>query len=286
MSGFRNKLSLRQFALHRLFHRHSRVTGSGNTHRLIYISTSGQRIADSAAETSSRAAKRFNFCRMIMCLILKVDQPFFGFSVNFHRHNNTAGVNLIRFFLICKFSIFFQLTHRHQGHIHQAYKFILPSGKYLRPMLHIHIISILHRFLVIAFLKINIFKFGLECCMTAVIGPICVKHTNLCHCWVPFFFTRIIFLNKFKIIKCHCKAKGVIKFPKLCFRHGHEIIKHSHIGRLFEFCDQSLRLSFSCFPGIHRINAESFNTFDFIFCHRTFQQIGCRRTDNRFLCFI
>ena len=134
-------------------------------------------------------------------------------------------------------------------------------------MSHVHVISILHRFCIIAFFKINIFKFCLEGCMTAMIRPICIKHTNLCHCRVTFFFAHIIFLDKFKIIKSHRQSQRIIELFQLPFRHGHETLKYSHIRRLFKFSNQCLRFCLSGLSRIHRIDTEGFNTLQFFRCH-------------------
>ena len=47
-----------------------------------------------------------------MCLILEVDQPFLFFTVYVYRNYNTAGIDLIRFFLISKLSFCFQFLLR------------------------------------------------------------------------------------------------------------------------------------------------------------------------------
>ena len=98
---------LRKFSLHGIFHRYGGICCSGDTHSLVYIGTSGQRITDSASKAGSRTTERLDLCRMVVGLIFKVDQPLFFFSVYIYGNYNRAGINLFRFFLILKLALCF-----------------------------------------------------------------------------------------------------------------------------------------------------------------------------------
>ena len=91
---------LRKFTFEGFFYRYSRISSTCHTHCLIYISTSGKRVTDRTAKTGSSTTKWLDLCRMVVCLILKVDQPLFFFAIDIYRNNDTAGIDLIGFFLI------------------------------------------------------------------------------------------------------------------------------------------------------------------------------------------
>ena len=75
----------------------------------------------------------------------------------------------------------------------------------------IHIISSLHRCLIITILKCDILQFSLECGMTAMIRPICIQHSNLCHRRITTLFCRKMFLNELEILECHGQSQRIIQ---------------------------------------------------------------------------
>ena len=141
------------------FNRNSRIRRTGHTHCLIYIGTSGKRISDCAAKTGCRTTERFDLGRMIVCFVLKVNQPFFCLSVNLNRNYDTAGIDLIGFFLVIEFSFFFEFTHCHQCQIHQTYEFIVSSFEDLCTVSQIFLIGAFDRLTVISIGKCNILQF-------------------------------------------------------------------------------------------------------------------------------
>ena len=92
---------------------------------------------------------------MIVCFVLKVNQPFFCLSVNLNRNYDTAGIDLIGFFLVIEFSFFFEFTHCHQCQIHQTYEFIFSSFEDLCTVSQIFLIGAFDRLTVISIGKCN-----------------------------------------------------------------------------------------------------------------------------------
>ena len=118
--SFPHQLFLRKFARNRIFHRRGRIRRPRHTHRLIHIGTPGERIPDRTAKTRRRTAERLNFCRMVMRLVFKIDQPFLRSAVHLDRNDNRARVDLVGLLLIIELSFFFKTLHCHQGDIHQT----------------------------------------------------------------------------------------------------------------------------------------------------------------------
>ena len=146
-----------------------------------------------------------------MCLILKVDQPFLFFSIYINRNYNTAGVDLIGLFLILKLAFGFQLFHGHKGKVHQAHEFIVPSFIKDFSVSKIFVISIHDRSFVIALVKFYICKFCRESGVTAVVGPVGIQHTDLCHGRITLLLVFEIVLNVKEILEGHCKVQGTVK---------------------------------------------------------------------------
>ena len=107
MCSLTHQLFLWKLSFQCLVRWNRRVSRSRHTHRLIYISTSWQRITDCTAKAGSCSTKRLDLCRMVVRLIFKIDQPFFLDTVYLDRYNDTARIDLIGLFLICKLSFFF-----------------------------------------------------------------------------------------------------------------------------------------------------------------------------------
>ena len=100
-----DNLSLREFARQRLAERTGRIRRAGDAHGLIDIGSAGQRVADGAAEAGRRAAEGLNLRRVVMRLVLKVDEPLLLPAVDRNRHDNGAGIDFIRLLLVGELAV-------------------------------------------------------------------------------------------------------------------------------------------------------------------------------------
>ena len=109
LCGTCDKLLLGKFVLESLGYGNCGICRAGHAHCLIYIASSGERVADRSAKAGSCAAERLDLRGMIVRLVFKEDKPFLRLGpvsiVNFHGYNNRAGVILVRFFLIVKLAV-------------------------------------------------------------------------------------------------------------------------------------------------------------------------------------
>ena len=92
--GFGN-YPLRKLALYRVFNGIGRVCATRNAHGLKHIRSARKRIAYRAAETSSRAAERFYFGRVVVRFVLEHYRVFLFFTVEHGVDFNRAGVYLV-----------------------------------------------------------------------------------------------------------------------------------------------------------------------------------------------
>ena len=87
--------ALRELARDGVGHLGGDVACTSDTHRLIYICTARQRVADGAAETGRRTAEGFYFSGMVVSFVLEHQEPLLHLSVHVHVHVNAAGVVLL-----------------------------------------------------------------------------------------------------------------------------------------------------------------------------------------------
>ena len=68
------------------------------------------------------------------------------------------------------------------------------------------VVGILNRLLVVALCEGHILEFCGECGMAAVIGPVCIKHADLCHGRISVLFVLIIVLDVKEVFEGHCEV--------------------------------------------------------------------------------
>ena len=93
---------------------------------------------------------------MVVGFILKVYQPFLCHSIDFHRHHNTAGVDLVRNLQILQFPLCPKLLHSQKRQIHQADKLIITAFIKNLSVSQILVVGILNRSLVKAICNLYI----------------------------------------------------------------------------------------------------------------------------------
>ena len=221
-----------------------------------------------------------------MCLILEEYKPLLFLSINLNRNNNGACIDLIGLLHIIQFAGFLELTHCEKCNIHQRNKLVVSSGKHLLMCCIIFLISLLDRLLVITLIKRNILKLCKKCGMTAVVRPICIQNTDLCHGRISFLLPCKILLDMKEILECHCQIQRIIQFLKLILRHALESVKNCNICRLIKLLYQCLRLLFVGLSGIHRIDTVFLDPPAILFVDLSLKYISCCRPDHRILLFI
>ena len=271
---------LRQFALESFLHAHRRVGGSCHAHRLIDIGPAGKRIPDRAAQTGGCAAEGFDLCRMVVCLVLEVDEPLLFFSIHIHRHHDGAGVDLLGFLLIIQASFRLQFFHGHQGQIHQADIFVAAVLHKGLAVPQILLIRIFYRPAIIALVKAHVCKLCRERGMPAVVRPVGIEDPDLRHGRVPMLFIPEILLDMQKVVEGHGQVQASIERAKRLFLHGAETFQHRNVGWFFKHCQERLRLGLSGLTGIHRIDAVGADRIHLCLRHVSADHIGGSGADD------
>ena len=121
--------------------------------------------------------------------------------------------------------------------------------------------------------------------MSAMIGPIRVKHTNLRHRRISVLFRIVIILNMLKILKGHCKSERIIQLAQSRLGKLAKAVKHLNVRRLFVYGFQRFRLYHAGLSGIDRIDAVCLDPRKLLVRNVPFQQIRHCGADDRFLAF-
>ena len=119
--------------------------------------------------------------------------------------------------------------------------------------------------------------------MTAVVGPIGVKHADFGHRRVTLLLALEVILNELEIVEGHGQIQGIVKALKIGFLHRREAVKDCNIGRNRELRNQSLGLRLVGSSRIHGVDAVVYDAFEFGVADFARQNIGRGGTDDGLL---
>ena len=148
-----------------------------------------------------------------MCFILEHQQPILIFTININLDSYRTGIDFFRFIKIFQLSIFLKSLDANCCKIPQRKWLFCFSCVNFFAQIKISIICFLNIFI----LDINIVDNCIECCMTAMIRPVCINHFNFSDSWISLFFILEVILQKLDICKIHSQAIFTSKCFQSCF---------------------------------------------------------------------
>ena len=130
--GLAGDYALGQLAGDGIRHACADVAGAGDTHCLVDVGAAGKRVADCAAEAGGCATERFYLGRMVVCLVLELQQPLLRAGGGIDVHEDAAGVVLAAHLEVVQETLRTQVTGAHGRHFHEAEALLaaayLPAG--------------------------------------------------------------------------------------------------------------------------------------------------------------
>ena len=93
---------------------------------------------------------------MIVCLVLEADEPVLRLSVDLHRNNDGAGVDLVGNIQILQLALGAEPLHAHQSDIHKAGELVAAAGIDLSRICLVHFKSFLNGFCINPVIKSNL----------------------------------------------------------------------------------------------------------------------------------
>ncbi len=177
MGGAARDYALRKFAGQRILHALRDVGRAGDAHRLVNVAAAAQRVADGTPQTCRRSSEGFYLGGMVVGLVLELEQPFLRLAVHIHVDVDGAGVVLLALLQVVKPSVGTQPAGADGGEVHQAERFLLTAkfAAHLFP----HREGLLQLIADEGILHGDIGKKRGECCVTAMVAPICVEDAEL-----------------------------------------------------------------------------------------------------------
>ena len=174
-----------------------------------------------------------------MGFILEEKKPGFAYAININIDFNSTSIDFFGFIKFGKLAVFFKIFNCNSCKVHKADG--LCSAK---------LFSCCDIFFKCALKKLvfkgYIINNSKECCMTAVVRPICINHSDFCYCGITVFRFEIV-LAECNIICIHCKTKILNKLLKTCSVKIDEAFKSFNLCRNFIFHLESFICFKSCF---------------------------------------
>ena len=218
-----HELTLWQLALHGLLYRYSRIAGTGDTHRLIYIASAGQRITDRATDTGCRTTERLDLGRVVMGLVLKEQEPVLILAIDIDLDLYGAGIDLLRLIELLELAFLLQHLRSEGADIHEvdrlrAVQLLAGCDVTIPGLLKLRIG------------EIHLIDRGQEGGMTAVIGPVGIDHTDLRDARITMLGLEVI-TAELEIIEVHREALLLTEGIKLLIRCIDEAGEGLNLGR-------------------------------------------------------
>ncbi len=119
--------ALRQLAVQGLGNGLPDVTGTRHAHRLVYIGTAREGVADGAAQAGGRTAERLDLRGVVVGLVLELQQPLLGLAVDIHVDDDAAGIVLFALLLVVQHALVLEVAGADGGQFHEAERFVVAS---------------------------------------------------------------------------------------------------------------------------------------------------------------
>ena len=198
---------LRQFSGERLRKRRARIAGPRDAHRLIHIRASRKRIADATAQARRRAAKRFDFRRVIVRLIFEKEQPIFDARFRFHLDFDRARIDFVRFIHFGELAFAAKRFHGHRRHVHQRHGPRRARAVNVGTRLPVIRKRAGNRRCAGAVVNLDVGERRIERRVAAMIGPIRIEDADFRQRGIAFLLLAIVCLDQEEIFVAHRQAE-------------------------------------------------------------------------------
>ena len=271
--------ALRQFPGEGLRNRQVDVPGTRHAHRLVDVAAARQRVADRTAQTGRRTAEGFDLRRVVVRLVLELQKPRLGLSVNVHLHIDRAGVVLLRDFQIVQQPLLFQVAGSDRRHVHQTDALVLAPQ--LAPDPQVQSQRILDLLLHERLLDGDAFEFGREGRMAAVVAPIGIQNAQLRLVGVAALLAEVLH-HLVEVVGVHRQPHPLAVRLQPVVRHLAESVQHLnglHLGLLHVRQHREVLLA-----RLHGVDVVVADPGQFLFGNAVVEEQQLRRADVH-LCF-
>ena len=228
------------------------VARAGDTHGLVDIGPTGQRIPNAAADAGGGTAEGLDFRGMVVGLVLEHQQPVLIFAVYRGGNVDGAGVDFLALVQLRKLALFFQVFCADGGNVHEG---LGPLGGFFlavdcHPGGQVLLISRLHPGIVNG----DAVQVGGEGGVTAVVGPVGVHHPNFGDGGIPMLGVPEVGLEEFQIVQIHGKPQLLQKRGQCALIHGGEALHGGNGFRSVVVNRQGFRHVQRSLPAFHGVD--------------------------------
>ena len=287
--GFEADFALGEFVGKGLGEGGARVPSAGDAHRLIDVGTAGEGVADAAAETGGGAAEGFDFGGVVVGLVFELDEVFFdsfgwgrgwvigvGCGLRSHAPNGDldddgGGVDFLGEFEVVEFARFFEFLGGDDGEVHHGLgaRGVFAVERFAG--LLVAAVGGLNGFGVFA--EGDLFDFGEEGGVTAVVGPVGVEEFDLGERRVAFFFVAEVGLGVGEVGKGHGEAELGAEGAQFGLGLGDEAGEGGNVGGVFDGWGESVGKFEGGFVGVDGVDEVVFDCVDLFGAKIAFEKI-------------
>ena len=154
-----------------------------------------------------------------MCFVLELKEPAFcsfrrifvdwvsvGISSVVKVNENRTGVDFRTYFNVIKLVVLAEVLCGDTCHIHESNRLVLASNIKVGAHSCVVFVRLLEEACVRTVGNLYFVKVCKECCMTAVVRPVCIKNTDFCDCRIAVDALEIV-LKEFDVQQIHCKTE-------------------------------------------------------------------------------
>ena len=271
-------LFLRELARARLAERTTRVGSTRHAHGLIDVRAAGQRVADRAAETGRRAAERLDFRRMVVRLVLELDEPVLRLPAHVDGHDDAARVDLLGLVEVVELARLPERLHADDGDIHERHVARRRAVDLIAVLL-VLVVRLQDGRREIPVLHIDHVDGRRECRVAAVVGPVRVDDAQLRDRRRAVLRVAEIFLAEREILEAHGKAALRMERGELPGVHEVERLQHRDVRGLLGMHFEGFRFRKRGLAALDLVDAVGLDFLEVLEAHVADDDDDARRRD-------
>ena len=214
-----------------------------------------------------------------MCFIFKHQQPVLIFTIHVHCDFNRTCIDFFGFIQVIQLACLFENLCSDCAKIHQCYRLFLTA---CIDNLSVFEIVIIH-FTYVFIFNIDVFQNRIECCMTAMVAPVCIDDFDFRDSWITLFFILEIALQECDIRKIHRQSMSGKECSESCFIQSSESFQNLRkLWLIICFLD-CFRLGKLCFTCFNRVDQSLSDLCLVFFTERTLDVVQACCTYRRSL---
>ena len=194
-------------------------------HSLIDISTARQWVTNSSTQTGRSTSERLNLGRVVVGLVLKLQEPLLCLALDIYIDEDRASVVLLANLHIVEFSDLAEIACANRCKLHQAQRLLLTAEflAHQAELCQCRLELLLHKRLV----NLYLLDLGSEGGVTAVVAPIGIQNSQLGLCRVTMLRAEVLH-NTTQVVGIHSQAVRLAVWLQILLLHIGKALQYRH----------------------------------------------------------